>query len=86
MELMAIPLIAGLGWLQYRAIASWQGIWRLLAAAPLAIAAADALWVIAQTSYDPTSHNLWPLEMLFVWVCGLPVVGVLWLARIAIKA
>jgi hypothetical protein len=84
--LLAIGLIGGLGWLQFRALSSWRGTWRWLAAATLAIPAADLLWIVAQISFDPTSHNLWPLELALVWSATLPIFAGLWLAKLALKA
>jgi hypothetical protein len=71
---------------QICAIAAWRGWWRRLAAAPLLVLAADLLLIAIQTSIDPTSHNLWPLELAMVALIGLPVVGLLWLLRLVAKA
>ena len=71
---------------QLWAAIAWRGIWRWLAAAPLLILAAYFLLIMTQISIDPTSHNLWPLELAMIAVIGLPVVGALWLARLAVKA
>jgi hypothetical protein len=48
--------------------------------------AADLVLILAQTALDPTSHNLWPLELAAFAAAGLPVVGLLWLVRVAVKA
>jgi hypothetical protein len=66
---------------QLWAVIAWRGLWRWLAAAPLLLLAADLLLILVQTSIDPTSHNLWPLELAMIAFIGLPVVGVLWLVR-----
>jgi hypothetical protein len=71
---------------QIWAIRAWQGMWRWLAAAPLLLVGADVLLILASTAIDPTSHNLWPLELLFISVIGLAVVGVLWLVRLVVRA
>jgi hypothetical protein len=71
---------------QIWAIRAWQGVWRWLAAAPLMLVGADLVLILASTAVDPTSHNLWPLELLFIATIGLPVVGVLWLVRLAAKS
>ena len=70
---------------QIWAIRAWQGVWRWLAAAPLLLVGADVVLILASTAVDPTSHNLWPLELLFIAVIGLPVVGALWLVRLVAK-
>jgi hypothetical protein len=71
---------------QIWAIRAWQGVWRWLAAAPLLLAGADLVLILVSTAIDPTSHNLWPLELGMILALGVPVVGVLWLVRLAVKA
>jgi hypothetical protein len=80
--LVAIAAIA----LQVWAIRAWQGVWRWLAAAPLLLAGADLALILVSTAVDPTSHNLWPLELGTFLLIGPPVVGVLWLVRLVVKA
>ncbi len=72
--------------LQVWAIRAWQGVWRWLAAAPLLLAGADLVLIVVSTAVDPTSHNLWPLELGMILLIGLPLVGVLWLVRLVVKA
>jgi hypothetical protein len=79
--LVAAAILAPQIW----AIRAWRGWWRWLAAAPLLVLGADVLLILAQTSVDPTSHNLWPLELAMIAVVGLPVVGLLWLLRLVAK-
>jgi hypothetical protein len=79
--LVAAAILAPQVW----AIRAWRGWWRWLAAAPLLVLGADVLLILAQTSVDPTSHNLWPLELAMIAVVGLPVVGLLWLLRLVAK-
>ncbi|HJR22345.1 MAG TPA: hypothetical protein VJ822_12035 [Dongiaceae bacterium] len=84
-----IPIVSIAGvviGLQIWAIRAWQGVWRWLAAAPLLLAGADLVLILVSTAIDPTSHNLWPLELAMILVLGLPVVGVLWLVRLALRA
>jgi hypothetical protein len=70
---------------QIWAIRAWQGVWRWLAAAPLLLAGADLVLILVSVAVDPTSHNLWPLELAMILVFGLPVVGLLWLVRLVAK-
>lgn len=72
--------------LQIWAIRAWHGVWRWLAAGPLLLAGADLVLILVSTAIDPTSHNLWPLELAMILVLGLPVVGVLWLVRLVARA
>jgi hypothetical protein len=60
----------------------WQGWWRWLAGAPLLLVSAVVLKIIVDTSLEPTSHNLWPFELLAVVVVAGVVLGVLQLVRI----
>ena len=82
---VVLVAIAAIG-LQVWAIKTWQGVWRWLAAAPLLLAGADLALILVGTAIDPTSHNLWPLELAAILMNGLPVVGLLWLVRLAAKA
>ncbi|NJM92762.1 MAG: hypothetical protein HC861_09180 [Rhodospirillaceae bacterium] len=71
---------------QIWAIRAWQGVWRWLAAAPLLLVGADVVLILASTAIDPTSHNLWPLELAMIAVIGLPVVALLWIVRLVARA
>jgi hypothetical protein len=42
----------------------WRGGWRLVAAIPAAIMAFVVLRIVIGTARDPTSHNLWPFEIV----------------------
>jgi hypothetical protein len=42
----------------------WRGGWRIAAALPAAIMAFVSLRLVVDTAHDPTSHNLWPFEIL----------------------
>ena len=72
--------------LQVWAIRTWHGVWRWLAAAPLLLAGADLVFILVSIAIDPTSHNLWPFELAIILANGLPVVGILWLVRLVVKA
>lgn len=39
------------------------------------------LRIVVDTAHDPTSHNLWPFEILQVGVVALGIIAVLKLAR-----
>ena len=57
----------------------WRGPRRLLAALPLVVLGGKLATVWSDVAADPTSHNLWPLELL-LW--ELPALGVVLLAWI----
>jgi hypothetical protein len=49
-----------------RAIRNWRGLHRLLAGMVLAGALGWALWIVVSLRLDPTSHNLWPFEVVMI--------------------
>ena len=59
----------------------WRGGWRIAAALPAAAMGFVVLRILIGTAVDPTSHNLWPFEILQVGVVGLVVIGVLAVVR-----
>lgn len=54
----------------------------LLGLLPLVVMGLVLLNIIVGVVIDPTSHNLWPLELLMVAIVGLVWIGVLALARL----
>jgi hypothetical protein len=67
--------------LPFVAVRRWRGIWRLLAALPLAVLAWMALHFALDVARDPTADNLWPLTLLLWAVSSGIFLAVLWLAR-----
>ncbi len=63
------------------ALRRWRGGWRVAAAVPAAMMAFVVLRIVFGVAIDPTSHNLWPFEILQVGVLSLVVIGVLLAAR-----
>lgn len=59
----------------------WRGGWRVAAAVPAALMAFVVLRIVVDGMRDPTSHNLWPFEILQAGALSLVVMGVLALAR-----
>ena len=49
--------------LEILALWRWRGGWRLLAAVPAVAVAAHVLVIARGVARDPTSHNLWPIEL-----------------------
>lgn len=64
-----------------RALVRWRGGWRLAAMVPAALMSFAVLRVIVGVSMDPTSHNLWPFEILMVGLLSVVIMGALLLAR-----
>ena len=67
--------------LPVRAMIRWQRGWRLAAALPALWVAFVALRMVVGTSLDPTSHNLWPFEILQASVASLVLIGLIALAK-----
>lgn len=63
------------------ALRRWDGGWRVAAAVPAVMIGFVALRIIVGVTDDPTSHNLWPFEILQVGALSLVVIGVLMAAR-----
>jgi len=63
------------------AIRRWRGGWRVAAAVPAVMTGFVVLRIIVDAADDPTSHNLWPFEILQVGVLSLVVIAVLLAAR-----
>lgn len=59
----------------------WQPPWRWAACVAVALFVLPLLNVMAGVARDPTSHNLWPLELLGFALASLLLIGVLTLLR-----
>jgi hypothetical protein len=64
----------------------WRGRWRIAAAVPACAMVFVLLRIIVDTTRDPTSHNLWPFEILQIGVASLAMTGALKLARSFVRA
>jgi len=67
--------------LPVRAMRRWQGGLRLAAALPLLWIAVVAFGIVVGTALDPTSHNLWPFEILQAGAVSLVLIGLMALAK-----
>lgn len=63
------------------AMRRWSGGWRVAASVPAVLIGFVVLRIVFDTAGDPTSHNLWPFEILQVGVLSIAVIGVLLAAR-----
>ena len=59
----------------------WQGGWKIAAAIPAAVVAFDVLLIVIDTQRDPTSHNLWPFEILVCTAAAFACLAALKVAR-----
>jgi len=80
MLLMLVVLVSGFAAPAW-ALWKWHGGWRVAAAVPAALMAFVVLRIIFGVSHDPTSHNLWPFEILLWGVVSLVIMGGLVIAR-----
>jgi hypothetical protein len=62
---------------QLRALARWQGLSRLAAAMPLLAWLAWGGLIARDIAFDPTAHNLFPLEILIGATLALIWLGLL---------
>jgi hypothetical protein len=59
----------------------WRGGWRIAAAAPATLMGFVVLRLIVDTARDPTSHNLWPFEILMAGGLNSAIMVALLIAR-----
>jgi len=64
-----------------RTFIRWRGGWRVAAAIPLAVMGFVLLRIAFGVGRDPTSHNLWPFEILIAALVSLAIVTVLTVTR-----
>jgi hypothetical protein len=69
-----------------RALLRWRGGWRIAAAVPAALMGFVVVRLLIGASIDPTSHNLWPFEILMVGLLSSVIMVLLTLARRATGA
>jgi hypothetical protein len=62
-------------------IRRWQGGWRIAAAVPAVMMGFVVLRIVVGVAVDPTSHNLWPFEILMAGALSAGAIGVLVVAR-----
>ena len=77
-------LVAGVA-VPFWSVWKWRGGWRIAAAVPAALIAFVVLRIAIDTAHDPSSHNLWPFEILELGSAALAIIGVLKLARRFLK-
>jgi hypothetical protein len=80
MLFMLALLVAGIG-VPLWSVWKWRGGWRIAAAVPVAVIAFVVLRIIIDTARDPTSHNLWPFEIIIFGAVAVGIIGALKIAR-----
>lgn len=59
----------------------WHSIWRIATLAPIAVMLFIIFRLLIDTSHDPTSHNLWPFEIMIGGVFNMIIMATLWIVR-----
>ena len=72
--------LASLGWPAW-ALWKWRGRWRKAAILPVAAMTFVALRIVFDTARDPTSHNLWPFEILMFGLASVVFMAALAFVR-----
>jgi hypothetical protein len=67
------------------ALRRWSGGWRWIASAPLLYVGTVALKIILEVQADPTSHHLWPFELLAPLAVASAVLGALYVVQLFTK-
>jgi hypothetical protein len=80
---MLVVLALGIGGiaLPILALRRWHGGWRVAAAIPALWVGLVVVRIALGTALDPTSHNLWPFEILQASVVSLVLIGAATLGR-----
>ena len=77
LSLVGLLALALPAWALWR----WRGGWRIAAMVPAALMAFVVLRIVVGVAIDPTSHNLWPFEILMAGGLASVLVLALWLVR-----
>jgi hypothetical protein len=79
-----IFLGVGLAVFGIRAFLRRRGAWRWTVVPPLLLVAGVVLKVAVDVRIDPTSHNLWPFEVLAAVIAAIGMLGILELLRLGV--
>lgn len=71
--------------LEVIALRRMKGAWRLIACIPAAALIVIIMIIVVGILLDPTSHNLWPLEILMWSAGGSAFLGLLFGVRALVK-
>ncbi len=67
---------SGFAAFNYRAVRQWRDSWEWVRWTPTIILGLWELYLLIVLIKDPTSHNLWPLELLGITVLSLIALAV----------
>ena len=74
------------GWVATLGVVRWRGGWRMVAAVPAGLMGLVVIRLLVGVSIDPTSHNLWPVEIPMAGLISTVIMVLLTLARRATGA
>lgn len=83
--LLAFVPAVGAGFLAAHLGRTWDPFWRVPAWVPVAPPALVGANIFVGTLFDPTSHNLWPLELFLATALSVVLFGGLWLVRTLVE-
>ena len=75
--LLICSLFLGFLAMDVSALVRWKGTWKVGALLPLFAVGFIVVRIVVDTRADPTSHNLWPFELVMWSFLGLSFLGVL---------
>ena len=81
--LFSMPILSFV--LPIMAMRRWRGAWRVAAALAMAPICIDIWRIVTGVARDPTSHNLFPFEMILWSVPGLAFLFLLWLIHLPFR-
>jgi hypothetical protein len=74
--------VVGYIYSQARVLKRWRAVWRVIGALPALAIGGYAVKLAVDWSKDPTSHNLWPVEILILCLGGLAFLGACAVVRV----
>lgn len=83
--LCVLSLLVGFVAAEVVAIRQWTGGWQLTALMPATVVGFVVLRIVVDTCRDPTSHNLWPFEIVIWAGLGLAFLGLMCIVRAAVR-
>lgn len=79
--LIAAAILSSVIVFSVEAVRRWRGFLRIAAALPLLALVSVAVFIAVEVAREPTSHNLWPLEIVLWGIGLLAYLGILALIR-----
>jgi len=84
MLIVFIPAVLA-GFLSAYLARTSDSFWRIPAWVPVVPVAVDGALIWVGVAVDPTSHNLWPIELFLATALSLVLFAVFWLVRAGVE-